>query len=72
MDNVIIDAIIDAIEDAGAQGASIEQVFEYIGYASLGLVSEDNQGVIGTTLDNMLKSNIIIFRRNRFFYCKND
>lgn len=63
--------IIEAIEDAGAQGASLVQILEYIGVADVS-ISDTYEEDVSTTLDSMMKNRIILSRRGRFFITYND
>lgn len=65
------EAILEAIEDAGAQGASVQQIISYVECAGTWLGEEYDQE-IRKAIDSMVKNRIIIHRRGRFFFIYND
>lgn len=65
------DMILEAIEDSGAQGASFQQIFDYVTCADIQL-GEDSNELVSEELDKMVKSRKILMRRNRFFMAYHD
>jgi hypothetical protein len=65
------DMILEAIEDAGAQGASLIQIVNYVGCAAMNL-GDDYEAVAMSAIDTMVKNRIILSRRGRFFITNND
>lgn len=63
--------IVEAIEDAGAQGASLKEIIGYINCADIEYFDEHEQMVV-SALDKMVEDRKIISRRSRFFMTYHD
>jgi hypothetical protein len=63
--------IVEAIEDTGAQGASLKEIIGYISCADIEYPEDQEQAVVNT-LDKMVEDRKIISRRSRFFMIYHD
>lgn len=63
--------IAEAIEDAGAQGASLVEIIKYVSYADIEYF-EEHEGSLKSTIDKMVEDRKIILRRSRFFMTYHD
>lgn len=63
--------ILEAIEDAGAQGASFRQIADYVQDADIDFTDEQEE-TLAEVMNTMVRSRQIIARRGRFFIASHD
>lgn len=63
--------VLEAIEDAGAQGASFRQIADYVQCAGVAF-SDEEEDALAELMNRMVTARILIARRGRFFIASHD